>query len=125
MLKLLYSNYSCLVVIILPENDGLLNTLPDRINKIFDVCSKDEQKILLKILYELSETGDSETYKTLWLADYKEIPVDIDTFINADAYLGRTNRNGDAVYPFWRKELQAVFASAINIMNGFLQELRV
>ena len=93
------------------DNEIKYDDLPERIGKIFDTCSKEEQEILMAILLELSETGESKTYKDLWLADYKEIPVDIDTFINDDAYLGRTNRNGVAVYPFWRKELNAVFGA--------------
>lgn len=89
----------------------IYDDLPARISKIFDSCSSEEQEILMKILMELSETGESDTYRKLWLADYKEIPVDIDTFLNDDAYLGRTNRNGQAVYPFWRKELQTFFGA--------------
>lgn len=92
-------------------DNATYDDLLDRINKIFNSASKEEQEILLKILEELGETGESETYQSIWLLDYKEIPVDIDTFINADAYLGRTNRNGAAVYPFWRKELQSVFGA--------------
>ncbi|MCM1226171.1 MAG: hypothetical protein NC320_01940 [Clostridium sp.] len=92
-------------------NEKTYDELPERIGNIFESCTKEEQKILLEILSELSTTGESETYNKLWLADYKEIPVDIDTFLNADAYLGRTNRNGQAVYPFWRKELRNVFGA--------------
>ena len=85
--------------------------LPERIVKIFDTSTQEEKRILHQILTELSETGESKTYRDIWLADYKEIPVDINTFLNDDAYLGRTNRNGEAVYPFWRKELNAVFGA--------------
>ncbi len=87
----------------------LYDDIPDRISKIFDSCSNTEQEILIKILSELSQTGESETYRNLWLADYKEIPVDIDTFIESETYLGKTNRCGEAVYPFWRKELRNMF----------------
>ena len=45
----------------------------------------------------------------MWLSDYKEVPIDIDTFLNSDTYLGKTNRQGQAVFPFWRKELHNVF----------------
>lgn len=89
--------------------DNSIAKLPERIVKIFRSSPKEEQKILKKILQELSETGDSPTYQQIWLSDYKEIPVDIDTFIDDDMYLGKTNRNGAAVYPFWRKELKTVF----------------
>ena len=63
----------------------------------------------MQILNEIADTGESPTYEQVWLADYKEVPVDIDTFLNSDTYLGKTNRNGESVYPFWRKELHNVF----------------
>ena len=89
----------------------LFDDIPEKIYKIYHSCTPDEQKILMQILKELSDSdmGYSPTYTDIWLADYKEIPVDIDTFLNDDLYLGRTNRNGAAVYPFWRKELHTVF----------------
>lgn len=83
----------------------------DRISKIYYSCDPAEQAILMQILNELAETGESPTYEQVWLADYREIPVDIDTFLNSDTYLGRTNRNGASVYPFWRKELHNVFGA--------------
>ena len=52
----------------------------------------------MNILQELADTGESPTYEQVWLADYIEIPVDIDTFLNSDTYLGKTNDNGKAVY---------------------------
>lgn len=88
-----------------------LNELPLRIKKIYDSCTAEEQKYLIQILRELSETGQSPTYTDLWLSDYKEIPVDINTFIESDAYLGKTNRNGQAVYPFWRNTLDEIFSA--------------
>lgn len=83
----------------------------DRISKIYYSCDSAEQAVLMQILNELAETGESPTYEQVWLADYREIPVDIDTFLNSDTYLGRTNRNGASVYPFWRKELHNVFGA--------------
>lgn len=99
------------MVIAMTVADFNFAELPERIVKIFDASTDEEQNILRQVLTELSESGESKTYRDIWLADYKEIPVDIDTFINDDAYLGRTNRNGDAVYPFWRKELNNVFGA--------------
>lgn len=81
----------------------------ERIQDIYASSSTDEQKILRQILVEISETGYSSTYNDVWLADYKEIPVSIETFLTSDAYLGRTNRHGDAVYPYWRKSLIEFF----------------
>lgn len=84
-------------------------TLPSRIQNIYDTCSEEEQKYLIKILEELSETGTSATYDTLWLQDYKEIPVSLNTFLTDDRYLGLTNRNGEAIYPFWKGCMQEIF----------------
>lgn len=83
--------------------------LPIRIAAIYNTCSNEEQRYLMTILNELSESGESETYKTLWLSDYKEIPVDLDTFLSDDLYLGKITRNGAAIYPYWRTALHDIF----------------
>ena len=86
-----------------------LDSLPERIQSIYDTCSKQEQQILIQILQELSVDGDSPTYRNLWLEDFKEVPVSIDQFICDPYYLGSVNRNGEAVYPFWRETLRNIF----------------
>ena len=86
-----------------------IDDVVDRIAKIYNQSSPEEQKILYKILEEISETGESKTYTDLWLQDYKEIPVDLDTFLCSNTYLGNITRQGEAIYPFWRKELHRFF----------------
>ena len=54
---------------------------------------EEEQKILLQILKELSTEGKSKTLENLWLDDYEEIPVDIDTFLDDPYYLGIAGRS--------------------------------
>ena len=85
------------------------SSIPYRIQRIYTSCTDKEKYYLRKILEEISETGDSQTYRDIWLTDYKEIPVDIDTFLCDDYYLGKTNRNGDAIYPYWRKVFRDIF----------------
>lgn len=80
-----------------------------RIQAIYDSCSIEEKPVLRKIIEEIASSGESQTYQDIWLADYREIPVDIDTFVCDDRYLGKTNRQGSAVYPFWRKTLREIF----------------
>lgn len=94
------------------ENNGGI-PIPYRIKQIYNTCTEEEQYYLRKILEELStsEDGYSETYQNIWLADYKEIPVDIWTFVSSSAYLGNTNRNGESVFPFWRQELKRFFGA--------------
>ena len=84
-------------------------SLPIRIQQIFDTCRDEEKHYLIQILQELSETGSSPTYDTLWLQDYVELPVDLDTFLCDDYYLGQTNRNGAAIYPYWKKSMHDIF----------------
>lgn len=86
-----------------------MNDIVSRIKDIYATSTKEEQDVLRKILIEISETGESSTYTDVWLADYKEIPVSIETFLCSDTYLGRTNRNGAAVYPYWKKSLKEFF----------------
>ena len=85
------------------------NNIPERITKIYQQCNEQEQQYLKQILYELATTGESPTYNDIWLTDYKEIPVDIDTFLDDEYYLGKSNNKGQRVYPFWRKELHSIF----------------
>lgn len=40
---------------------------------------------------------------------YTELPVDIDTFIEDDHYIGKSTRNGKLIYPFWRQKLREMF----------------
>ena len=72
-----------------------------RIQKVISSCTEEERAILIKILEEISETGYSKTYESVWLADYKEIPVDKKTFLTSPTYLGNSNDCGAAIYPAW------------------------
>lgn len=86
-----------------------MQDLPQRIKSIYSTCSEQEQVYLKQILIELSQTGSSRTYENIWLSDFKEVPVSIDQFISDPEYLGKTNRNGEAVYPFWKSTLRNIF----------------
>lgn len=83
--------------------------LPARIKNIYSTCSDQEQVYLRTILEELADVGYSKTYEDIWLADYKEIPVDIWTFLSSDMYLGRATNNGKSIYPYWKKTLIEIF----------------
>ena len=67
---------------------------------------EEEQKILLQIIQEISDSGESQTLKDIWYADYEEIPVDIDTFLDDPYYIGES---GKTIYPAWREELRNMF----------------
>lgn len=65
-----------------------------------------DQKVLIDVLQEISETGESKILTDLWYRDYDEIPVDIDTFLDNEDYLGEA---GASIYPQWREELRVIF----------------
>lgn len=87
------------------EYDGIA----DRIQGVYSSCSNMEKQVLMSILQEMSISGESQTLEQLWLADFKEVPVSIEQFIADPIYLGQTNRNGEAVYPFWKQTLSDIF----------------
>ena len=92
--------------------DSLLEVgidVPAKIQSIYNDCNDEEKQILIDILTELSQYGESETYKNLWLEDYKEIPVDLDTFLCNDRYLGKVTRNGEGIYPYWKTAMHQIF----------------
>lgn len=45
------------------------------------------------------------------LSIYKEIPVDIDTFVESDYFIGNYTKNGDRIFPYWRNVLRKMFDS--------------
>ena len=51
------------------------------------------------------------------LSVYKEIPVNIDTFIEDPYFIGKYTDNGKRIYPFWRNALRKVFSSENTTRN--------
>lgn len=82
-----------------------------RIQSSYSSCSRIEQELLKSILQEIVDTGDSYTLERLWLADFKEVPVSISQFLCDPRYLGESNNNGDAVYPFWKETMNNIFSA--------------
>ena len=80
-----------------------------RIKSIYNECSPLEQNLFLKILEELSDKGYSETLETVYLVDFKEVPVSIDRFLTDPYYLGASNDNGNQIYPGWWEAYHSVF----------------
>ena len=70
-----------------------------------------EKEYALKILSELSE-NKTTGYDDLLLADYDELPVDIDTFLYGADYLGPGVIDPDGrktVFPYWVDMLKKIF----------------
>lgn len=76
----------------------------DILNKLTD----DEKDVVRKILLDVSEKGKSDTLTELYYDDYEEIPVDLETFLCDEMYLGNYTNNGKDIYDTWKKELAYV-----------------
>lgn len=74
--------------------------------------SEREQQEVLKILEQFSIEGKSELFDNLLYQDYREIPVDIETFIHNSQYLGSglTDAEGRfTLYPYWEELLKKIY----------------
>ena len=84
----------------------------DKYKEMLRSLREDEQAYALSILKEMGESGNSKSYNDLLLADYKEIPVDIETFLTDKRYLGNGLINSEGkftVFPFWVETLKKIF----------------
>lgn len=85
-------------------------------NEQLNLLSDKEREIALKILSELQTDGKSKLYDDIKYAEYKEIPVDIITFIKDDRYLGKAWHLPDGrckLFPYWEKRLKELFPDNI------------
>lgn len=75
------------------------------------LLNEDEEKVFYSIVSSsLTENGlDLRKLDLLYYADYSEIPVTIDKFLEDDRYLGKVFNNGKGIYPFWREKLYQIF----------------
>ena len=91
------------------ENNLNLSTL--------DALSPIEKEYALKILQELASKGSSEDYDNLKYAEYKEVPVDIETFLTDDRYLGQAWKDATGklkLYDFWLDRLKELFPTNVD-----------
>lgn len=95
------------------NNLDILNNLSDK-----------EKEVALNILKEFSKDGVSQTYTDLLYKDYKEIPVDIETFITDDRYLGQSCKDAEGnikVFPYWVEQLKKLFPNNLETsVNTFI-----
>ena len=87
--------------------------------------SEKERELALKILKEMSEKGSSKIYEDLKYSEYKEIPVDIETFLTDDRYLGQAWKDAagkSKLYPFWLERLKEIFPDNVTTNYNTLLE---
>lgn len=85
--------------------------------------SAEERAYALEILKEYSQKGSSKKLDDLLYSDYREIPVDIETFLHDPQYLGKglTNEEGKfTVFPYWVDTLKKLFPSNLDLAYNTL-----
>lgn len=89
-----------------------------------DNFNEEEKKIVENILKEMQEKGTSPLLNSLKYQDYELVPVDVETFITNDYYLGQSwVENGKSkLYPYWLKVLKDIFPDNITTNYDTLLE---
>ena len=102
---------------IVVQQDNIVPELSENLNDQLASLSKEEKEAVLAILKEYATNGNSQTLSQLENADWEEIPVDIDEFLDNDDYLGKsiwevdkaTGEKRDTLFPYWRDMLHKLF----------------
>lgn len=84
------------------------------LDNLLKSLTPEEYAATMKILGEVSESGHSKTLDSLYYADYTEVPVSIDEFVESDRYAGWYTNNGKDIYPYWREQLRKIFSNDAN-----------
>lgn len=87
--------------------------------------SEKERAEVLSILRDISKDGRSKKLDDIKYADYNEIPVDIETFLTDDNYLGKAWKTSDGkskIYPFWMGVLKDLFPTNTDTAYNTLLE---
>jgi len=82
------------------------NIDPDKVRSILGRLSEDERQWTLQMLREHMERGSSDTLNKMYSIDFVRKPVDIETFVKDEFYLGKSC---DKIYDVWLDELKEVF----------------
>ena len=86
--------------------------------------SPEERKLALEILEQYAKKGSSDIFNNLIYDDYEEIPVNIETFLTDDNYMGQAWKDSEnklKIYPYWMKRLKELFPTPFDTkVNTFI-----
>ena len=74
--------------------------------------SEEERAAVLSILNEYAQDGKSKQFEDILYSEYSEVPVDIETFLTDDRYVGiawKDKRGVSKLYPYWLDVLKKLF----------------
>jgi len=76
----------------------------------FNNLTAEEKQAVELVLDDVISNKTPKLYEELYYQDYEEIPVDFDTFLKDDYYLGKATNHGEFLYPFWREEAKRILS---------------
>lgn len=91
-------------------SDLNINNILGLNEELFESLKPSEKEAVMTILSEFKDTGKSKSFNQLLYTDYEELPVDIDTFIEDDRFIGKITNHGENIYPYWRNKLRQIFS---------------
>lgn len=91
------------------------------ITSVLNTLSQQQRQLAFQILKQYSQQGMSSILDQITYGDFQQIPVDIDTFLDDDQYLGKglwqtdsiTGKRRCTLWPYWRQTLKKVFPDNI------------
>jgi hypothetical protein len=84
----------------------------------FYELDEDERSLAETIFNEIQLRGRSDVLTDLWHLDFECKPVDIDTFVFDDYYLGKIGKD---LFPKWRDELRIICDPAREISEWVIR----
>lgn len=83
----------------------------------FDGLSLHERHVIVSVLRELIESGESVTMRRLWEVDYQQMPPTTEEFLDDPQYMGHISQD---LFPCWRRDLLYVLNPANGIHEWIL-----
>jgi hypothetical protein len=83
----------------------------DKVSKLIVNLTDEERQWVFQMLREHMKNGRSATLNKMYSIDYHRKPVDIETFLKDEFYLGKSC---EGIYPVWLEEIKHVFEPGSN-----------
>ena len=97
--------------------DLFKNINKDKLNDILNNLNDSQKQLALSIFQEYIDKGESKIFNNLLEEDWNEMPVDIETFLKDDNFLGKAWKDASGnskLYPFWLDRVKELFPNNID-----------
>ncbi len=107
------------------KEDLFKNLNKNKLNEILKNLNSSQRELALSIFQEYVDKGQSTTFNKLLEEDWNEIPVDIETFLMNDEYLGKAWKDASGnskLYSFWLEKAKSIFPNNIDTIYDTVLE---